>query len=88
MSEIVKLKGSPIQRRQARIEAFKTFVASNIKRNSIRKLIALWLESGPRKKVVKEYLQLFLDSGLYKKHHLGRGQFMLLTEAEYEERAR
>ena len=47
MSETVQLKGSPIQRRQERIEAFKALVASNRKRKSICELIALYaLESG------------------------------------------
>ena len=83
LTEIVKLKGSPIQRRQARVEAFKIFIASNRKQKSIRELIALYaLESGLRRKVVEEYLQLLLDSGLYKKQHIGRGHFMLLTETE------
>ena len=84
LTEIVKLKGSPIQRRQERIEAFKAFVASHRKQKSIRELIALYaLESGLRRKVVEEYLQLLLDSGLYKKHHIGRGRSVLLTETEY-----
>jgi len=84
LSELVKLKGSPIQRRLARVEAFKRFAASNRRQKSTRELIALYaLESGLRRKVVEEYLQLLLDSGLYKKHHVGRGRFMLFTEAEY-----
>ena len=85
MSETVQLKGSPIQRRHARVEAFKRFVASNRKLKSIRELIALYaLESGLRRKVVEEYLKLLLDSGFYKKHHVGRGRFVLLTEAEHK----
>jgi len=42
------------------------------------------LESGLRKKVVEEYLQLLLDSGIYRKHHVGRGRKMLLTEVEFQ----
>jgi hypothetical protein len=83
LTDIAKLKGSPIQRRQARIEAFKRFVSSNRKQKSIRELIALYaLESGLRKKVVEEYLQLLLDSGFCKKQHVGRRRFVLFTEAE------
>lgn len=85
LSETVKLIGSPIQPRMERIEDFKRFVASHRKLKSIRELIALYaLESGLRKKVVEEYLQLLLDSGIYRKLHVGRGRKMLLTEAEFQ----
>ena len=83
--KLLKLIGSPIQRHMKRVEAFRRFVSSHRKQKTVRELIALFsLEFGIRRKVVEEYLQLLLDSGIYKKHHLDYGRLMLLTEAEYE----
>ena len=85
MGKSIQVECSATLGRKKRIEAFKAFVASNRKQKNVKELIALYaLESGLRRKVVEEYLQLLLDSGLYKKHHLGRGRFILLIEIEYE----
>lgn len=86
LGDPIKLKGSPIQRRQARIKAFKELIASNRKQKSVRELIALYaLESGLRKKVVEEYLKLLLDSGTYKRCHRGRGHVLLVLSSENRE---
>ena len=80
MEKSIQVECSATLGRKHRIEAFRAFIEQNRQTKNYRQLIAFFsLEHGLRDVVVRQYLKLLLDSGIYYKW---KGN--LLTLSEYD----